>query len=547
MTATLHRPTHAAAVEPAHGLAGTWQLTRLALRRDRIILPIWIFLLSVAPASATGTFDTYYPTAADRAGLTASMGANPSIAVVYGPAFDLSTSGGFTAWRLGGFVAMIIGLMAVFTVTRHTRAEEDSGRAELLASAIVGRYAALTAAVLVSAGSSVVIGLVEAVTLLGSNLPVAGSIALGAATAATGVVFTAVAAVGVQLAEYSRTANGMGAAAVGVAFLLRAVGDSTSSAHWISWLSPIGWSQQLRPFAGERWWVLLLPIAASILVGSTGYLLLPRRDVGVGILPPRPGPAGASRSLSSPFGLAWRLHRGPLIGWSIGMVVCGAVFGSISSGVGDLVGQSEQTREVFARLGGSTALADAFLATMAGLFAMVGSLFGVQAVLRMRGEETANRVEPVLATSVTRLRWAASHLVFAFLGTALLLALAGAMLGLSNGLRSGDIAGSTGDMMVAMLTQLPAAWVVVAIAVTLFGLLPRFSAAAWGVASLALLISLFGPVLNVQQAILDISPFQHIPKFPSQPFTAMPLVWLLAIALVTLGAGLLGWRRRDVG
>ncbi|MEC3978848.1 ABC transporter permease [Amycolatopsis sp. H20-H5] len=547
MTETLHRPAHAAAVEPAHGLAGTWQLTKLALRRDRIILPIWILMLSVAPASATGTFDTYYPTAADRAGLTSSMGSNPSIAVVYGPAFDLSTSGGFTAWRLGGFVALFIGLMAVFTVTRHTRAEEDTGRAELLASAIVGRYAALTAAVIVSAGSSLLIGVIEAATLSGSKLPVGGAFAFGAATASAGLVFTAIAAVCAQLAEYSRTANGIGAAAVGISFLLRAIGDSTGSAHWVSWLSPIGWAQQVRPFSGERWWVLLLPVAASVAIGATAYVLLPRRDIGVGILPPRPGPAEASRSLSSPLGLAWRLHRGPFIGWIVGMVVCGAAFGSISSGIGDLVNQSEQTREVFARLGGSDSLTDAFLATMAGLFAMIGSLFGVQAVLRMRGEETANRVEPVLATSVTRLRWAMSHLIFAFLGTAVLLVLAGALLGFSSGLRSGDVAGSTGHTVIAMLAQLPAVWVVVGVAVTLFGLAPKYSAAGWGVASVALLISLLGPVLNVQQAVLDISPFQHVPKLPNQPITAPPLLWLLVVAVVALSAGLSGWRRRDVG
>ncbi|MDX3188668.1 ABC transporter permease [Streptomyces sp. MN03-5084-2B] len=545
MTATLSRAE--AAVAPAHELAGTWHLTRLALRRDRVILPIWIVLLSVVPASSVNTFTQFYPTVADRLALQAGANANPSYALLYGPPFDLTTAGGFIAWRMCGFLALLTGLMVVFTVTRHTRAEEDTGRAELLASAVVGRYAALTAALLVAGSASVLTGLVQTATLVGAGLPVAGSVAFGASEALVGLVFTAVAAVAVQLAEYSRTANGIGTAVVGAAFLLRGAGDSTVDARWLSWLSPIGWVQQIRAFAGERWWVLLLPVVFALVVGAIGYWLLPRRDVGVGILPPRPGPARAAPSLRSPLALAWRLHRGPLLGWTIGTAVVGAVFGSIASGIGDLVGSSPQAQQIFERLGGSHALTQAFLAAMAGMFAMVASLYGVQAVLRMRGEETAIRLEPVLATSVGRLRWAGSHLVFAFFGTAALLLSGGVFMGLANGLRTGDVGGSLADTLSGMLVQLPAAWVVVALAVAIFGLLPGFSAAAWAIGALALLLSLFGPVLDLPQAVLDVSPFQHPPKIPGQEFTATPLVWLAAVAVVALAAGLAGWKRRDVG
>jgi ABC-2 type transport system permease protein len=539
--------TPEAPARPSHSLVGTWQLTRLALRRDRVILPIWGLILGLVPSSNAGTYDAIYPTMAERASLTGSIGANPSVAVLYGPAFDLSTSGGYAAWRLGGFMALAIGLMAVFTVTRHTRAEEDSGRAELLASAVLGRYAALTAAVIVSGGACVLIGLIEAGALSGAGLPTGGALAFGLATAFAGLVFTAIAAVAVQLAEYSRTANGIGAAAVGVTFLLRAIGDSTSGTKWISWLSPIGWAQQIRPFAGERWWVLLLPLAAAAVIGGIAYVLLPRRDFGVGFLPPRPGPATAARSLRSPLALAWRLHRGPLIGWAIGMAVCGAVFGSIASGVGDIVGESAQTRDILARMGGSSALVDTFLAVMISVFGMASTLYGVQAALRMRGEETANRVEPLLATSVGRLRWAASHLVFALLGTAAIVLVTGLMLGLSNGMRTSDIGGSVGRLLVAALVQLPAIWIVVGVTVALFGFLPKFSAAAWGLAGIALLIGLLGPVVNAPQAILDVSPFSHTPKLPGQVVTATPLIWLGLLAVVAIGAGLVAFRRRDIG
>ena len=287
-------------------LVGTGALIRLALRRDRLTLPIWIVVFGVMPASVANAYETFYPLAADRAGLTATIGRNPSVAVIYGPAFDLSTAGGFTAWRIGGFLAVFTALMAIFTVTRHSRAEEDTGRAELLASTAVGRSALLTAALAVAGGASVLIGVLEALVLIALDLPVTGAVALGLATASTGVVFAAITAVACQLAAYARTANGIAAGALGLAFLLRAVGDSTTGARWLSWLSPIGWAQQLRPFAGERWWVVALPALTAAGAGCarlpaaaaprprSGGAAAPSGSGAGGARPRRPGGAGVA-------------------------------------------------------------------------------------------------------------------------------------------------------------------------------------------------------------------------------------------------------------
>lgn len=528
-------------------VVGTGHLIRLALRRDRIILPLWILLLAVMPASTAGTYEQIYPTAAARAGLTAAMQGNPSIAVLYGPAFDLSTAGGFLAWRLGGFMAVFVALMAIFTVTRHTRAEEDTGRGELLGSTVIGRYAMLTAAVIVAAGTSVLIGAIQTMTLIGSGLPSTGSFAFGLATASSGLVFTAVSTVAVQVAEYSRTANSISSAVLGAAFLIRGVGDAGADLGWASWLSPLGWVQQLRPFADERWWVPALSLVTAAVVGAIGYSLLPRRDFDAGILRSRPGPAAAAPGLNSPLALAWRLHRGSLIGWSVGFAVAGLLMGAIASGIGDIIGDSEQGRQMFERMGGSNGMINAFLAAMTGTFGMVAAFYGVQATLRMRAEEVAVRTEPLLATRVSRFGWTASHLTFAFLGTALITVIAGITTGLAHGLQVGDVSGAVGDVLAGTLVQLPAVWVIVAVATAIFGLLPRYTAAAWGVMAAALLISMFGPIVQLPQLLLDISPFNHVPKIPGSEFTATPLIWLTAVAAVALLGGLTAFRRRDIG
>lgn len=526
---------------------GTGHLMRLALRRDRIVVPVWAVLIGAIPAASAASYEQFYPDAASRASLTAGAGGNPSVALLYGPAFDLSTAGGFTAWRFCTFLALFIALASVFTVTRHTRQEEETGRQELLSSAVTGRYSALTAALLVSGLAALVTGAIAVAALLASGLPVPGSVAFGLGIVLTGWVFSGVSAVTAQLVEYSRTANGLACAVVGVAFLLRGIGDSAKDLGLLSWISPLGWSALLRPFAGERWWVVVLPLATTVVLCGVAYWLLPRRDVGLSVFPARPGPAVGSRWLRSPLALAWRLHRGLLIGWVVGFAVCGALFGALASGIGGLVGDSEQVRESFARLGGGAGLIDAYLAAIAGIAGMIAAVFVVQANLRMRTEETAFRLEPLLATPMRRLPWAASHLVFSLLGSALLLAVFGTFAGLLHGLRIGNVSGEVPAVLGATMAQLPAVWVVAGLSLVLFGFLPKYMTVSWSIASLSLAIALYGPVLRLPQPVLDISPFTHVPKLPSAPLTATPMLWLTGIALVTLVAGLAGFRRRDIG
>ncbi|NIJ09933.1 ABC-2 type transport system permease protein [Saccharomonospora amisosensis] len=531
----------------AGNLAGTWQLIRLALRRDRIVLPIWLLVLALTPAGTVGAYEQIYRTQAEREALTASMGENPSIALLYGPAFDLSTAGGFTAWRFGTLLPLFLALVCVFTMTRHTRQEEDTGRQELLSSTVLGRYAALTASVVVCSVFGLTAGLLTAGALIGAGLPATGSLALGLGFAAVTWVFTGVAAISAQLAEYSRTANGIASAVLGVTFAFRALGDAAGDVSWLSWLSPIGWSTQVRPFADERFWVLLIPLAVAIALTAVAYLLQPRRDIGMGLLPTSLGPAGAAPRLRTPFALASRLHRGVLIGWLTGFAVMAVLFGGMAAGIGDLVGTSEQARQMFERMGGSDAIVEAFLAAMANSFGMVATLYAVQAALRMRAEETAVRVEPLLATGVGRLRWLTGHLVFVLLGSGLLLAVAGVGMGLAHGLRVDDVGGQVPAVLAACIAQLPAVWLVAGAAVALFGLAPKLTNAVWAVAAVFLLISMFGPALNLDQAVLDVSPFQHIPKLPGEELTVAPLVWLSAIAVALIGAGMVAFRRRDIG
>ncbi|HEY3560132.1 MAG TPA: ABC transporter permease, partial [Kribbella sp.] len=269
-----------------------------------------------------------------------------------------------------------------------------------------------------------------------------------------------------------------------------------------------------------------------------------RRDVGAGLLPDRLGPADGT--LGSPLALAWRLHRGLLVAWTSGFALLGLLFGGVAKGVGDLMRDDPSIQEMFRRMGGAAGLIDSFLAGVMTLVGLIASAYAVQATLRLRVEESSGRAEPVLATATSRWQWAASHLVFSLLGPAVALLAAGLTQGLAYGAAIGDVGGQVPRMVAAALAQLPAVWVLAAIAIAIIGFFPQASMVSWAGPAVCILIGLVSAGVATAGWIRDISPFTHLPSLPGGSAQAGPLVLLLAIAAVITLAGLLGLRHRDL-
>ena len=535
---------------PGSGFTGTGQLLRLALRRDRVVGTVWVLGLFVFALSQAASIVSLYPTQADldRLARTAEgIGANPAVVALQGPAYDASTYGGATAWQVVTPGVFLLGLMSMLLVTRHTRQEEETGRAELVSAGVVGRYAWLAAGLLYVLAVNVVLAVITALGYVAMGLPAAGSVALAVGCGVCGLVFAGVAAICVQLTEHARSANGMAFAVLGVAFLLRAIGDSAAGLAWLAWLSPIGWAERFRPFAGERWAVLLLPVALLLVLLAVVAALVTRRDVGAGVLPARLGPAAAPAWLRSPLGLAWRLQRGALIGWAVGAAVAGLSFGGIAQDMVQFAEQDPETAKALASLGGAGSITDIYLAAVLSWIGMLAAGYAVQATLRLRSEEAELRAEQVLATATSRTGWAGSHLVVAAVGAGVVLGVGGLLAGLAHGLRAGDLGGELPRVLGAALVQLPAVWVMAAVGAALFGLAPRLVVGAtWAILAVVLAITVFGEPLRFAQWVLDLSPFAHLPRLPAADFVAAPLVWLLAAAAVLAAAGLAAFRRRDL-
>jgi ABC-2 type transport system permease protein len=529
-------------------LTGTGALARLAVRRDRVMLAIWVYALAGFVAFTVIGFKKLYPTAAGRVEFATAAGHNPAFLSLYGPLRGNSL-GSLTAWRDAALGGLGIGLMSIFIVVRHTRADEETGRLELIGSAPVGRHAALGSALAVAFAANVVVGILIAVAAIGTGLPAAGSIAMAAGFAGCGLAFTGVAAVTAQLAPTGRSARGLAIGVLGAAFLLRAVGDSAGphGPRWLSWLSPMGWAELVRAFGSIRWWILALPIATALILAAAGAALAVRRDYDAGVLPQRRGPAAGAASLRSPLAIAWRLQRATLLAWVSGALVYGVVIGSSAKGIGGLLG-SAQVKRIVIRLGGQAALSDAYLAAVLSFSGLLAAGYAVSVVLRLRSEETEQRADPVLATGTGRIGWGLSHLSIAGFGTVAILVVIGLATGLGFTYRLGGGGAEIARLAGAGLAQAPAALVIAGIAAMLFGLAPRASVAgSWTVLGVVVLLLFLGATLQLSHWVLDISPFTYLPKLPGGAVSAAPLVWLSVIALALAAIGLAGLRRRDIG
>jgi ABC-2 type transport system permease protein len=526
-------------------LAGTWTLVRFMLRRDRVRLPAWTAGLALFAVYVATAIPAAYPSEADLRGAV-SLFADPVGRMLVGPAygFEVASYERFVAGGYGLYFLILVALMSLLLITRHTRVEEQTGRAELVAANVVGRYAALTGALVVALVANAVVAVALFVVLLAVGYGTAGSLLFAAGVGVTGLAFAGLAAVTVQLTEYSRAAAGMAGGVLGAAFVIRAGGDMAEvGGNALSWFSPLAWAQQTAPFVLDRWWPLLLPLAFATVTSALGYRLSTRRDLGASLFAVRPGNAEAPAWLGSPLTLALRLQRASILGWSAAMLAAGVSFGSFADA---MLAAAEGMPEAFLELfGDGEMLVAGYLGYMAVFMAYLVGVYAILSLQHLRSEETSGRGEPVLATPVGRVAWLGSHLLVTTAGVVIVLVMAGIGTGIGAAIVTGD-AGHVWELAVAHLNQVPAVLVVLGLAALLFGLAPRLIALSWSTIGYALVVGTFGVLMDLPSAAFEVSPFEHLAAMPADAFAATPVVVLTAIALAMTAVGLWGFRRRDL-
>lgn len=525
-----------------HPFTGTLPLLRHAIRLDRWKLLPWFLAFGIIPVVVYAVYGSLFPTPLDALALQSSLSTNPAFSLLLGPATDLSNAIGFTTWRIQMFGMFFAALMAILSVTRHTRAAEDSGQAELLDSGVVGRHARLTSAVLFAWLASAALTLLVGAVLTMAGAPTTSAYALGGVMGGTGVAFAGVGAVTAQLGSVARTANTLAGTVLGVSYLVRGLGDTLQDSNWLLWASPLGWAEHIRPASENNAGPLLLLVSAGGMLAVLAAWLSSRRDFGLGLIPTRPGPA---RGRAGIWGLTSRLNRLPLWTWGVNLLILGTVFGLVTGTLSSAFAGNPFVRQLIAfRVTTEEQLTYGFVEVLLLILGIIGAAMGLQLALRFYAEEEERRAEWVLSAPLSRFRHVIPTAALSILAPAVGMVVCSLALATASNVSGSPL--DVGKVVVQGTAELPAIWLAVGAALALIGLAPQLRSLAWLLLVYWLLLTFFGPILKIPEWLMDTSPFHVVPHVFSAGTDWGSTWWTLAIAAVLAAAGLVGYRRRDL-
>ena len=524
----------------------TGALARLIWRRDRIRIPVWLLSLSAVTWIVAVSFTDLYATEQERQAIAETM-KNPAMSAMVGQGYGLDnyTNGAMMAHQMLLFTAVAVAIMSILFVARHTRADEEDGRIEMIRSLPVGRLSSLIATIFVMLATHVLLTLMIGFGLYAlriESMDLEGSLLYGAAIGATGIFFTAITALFAQLAESSRGTIGLSFTVLGVAYLVRAIGDAGNET--LSWFSPLGWVLGAEVYVNNYWWPILLTLGVALALVILALYLNAIRDLEAGFLPARLGSKKATAFLQSPLGLALRLQRTSFIAWSIGMTLLGASYGSV---LGDLEAFFEDIalmQELLTPVEGFS-LTEQFIPMLMSVMAMISPIPPLIAIFKLRGEEKKRRTEHLLARAVSRTRLLASFLTVSIVIGFVALSLTAIGLWSAGSIVMDDgIALST--LYRAAIVYLPAVWMMTGIAVLFIGMAPRLSGLTWLYLGYSFFVVYLGGLLQFPEWMGNLSPFGHIPQLPVEDMNVINVIMMAIVAVALVVIGFFGYNKRDI-
>jgi len=556
-------PTVASTMAPAGPAAGRthYRLPQLAIARftgRRAVRSggLWGLVFGLYVYDNAFAFDSIAPTAAKRDQLLGTMAGNAGLKALLGDTHLITTRGGFTDWRAIGVTALVACIWGLLASTKAIRGEEAAGRWELfLAGQTTPRRAAANALAGLGAGVLAMYVLTALLTALVGARPNVGisvgqSLLFAVAVVAGAAMFAAVGAVASEVMPTRARAAGLSAAVFGAAFMLRSLCDATASAHWLVYLSPLGWVEQLRPLTGAQpFW--LLPIFGLVAMCAVATVLLADRDLGASLLADKATAKPRMALLGSPLSFALRLSWGAIAGWVAATVVAALLYGSLAKSTGQDFASSSTLRKFTGHLTGVAQrqlqlvgtrvfAGIIFLILMTLIMAYVASAMG-----RVREDEAEGYVDNLVVRSVSRQRWLSGRaaLILAVLVTTGILG-GGAFWTAAASQHAGL---SFHELLQAGINSAAPAALLLGIGVFTFGLAPRLtSVICWGILAWAFLLDMLGSAIKVNHWLMDTSLLYHPALAP-----AVSPNWRIAGTYLIIGcaAALLGgWRftQRDL-
>ncbi len=519
-------------------------LARQALRDARVRTVAFAYLFAVYAYIQPVGYRHTYPTAANRRAFADSFAGNPGLRLLYGQPHQIDTTAGYTAWRVGGVLAIAAAAYGLLAAVRVGRAEEESGRTEVVLAAPVSRATANTAGLLAVATGIALLGLAEFAGLVAAGIPAGGAAYLALASGMTAAVFTGIGALASQLLPTRRGALGLATAALGLLFVLRILADTVSGAGWLRWATPLGWAELLRPLTGPQPLVLLLPAVTTALLLALAGGLARRRDIGAGLFPRDDSADPRLWLLSSPTAQALRAQAGVVIAWLAATVAFLMVLGVVSHSLSTADVPANVQRQI-AKLGSGSIVTPAGYIAFLFLFVTLAiCLFVCTQISGLRQDEEQH-LESVLAQPVSRSSWLAGRLILA--------AFAAAAIALAAGIAAWVGATAAGvhvalpSLLEAGGNALPIAILFLGLGGLVYALAPRVAAGImYGLVAAAFLWQLVGALIGPPHWVLDLSPFAHLALVPSQPFQPVSAAVMVTVGVLGVISSLVAFSRRDI-
>lgn len=516
------------------------------LRRDRIRIPIWIISLVLFTVMTAAILPDLYTTGAEREIMAETM-KNPAITVMLGPGYGLDnyTDGPMMAHFMLVFSALATGIMGILLTSRHTREDEEQGRIEMIRSLPVGPLSPLTSTFIIVALTSILLSILTGIGLysLGyETIDLAGSMLYGASLGAIGIFFSALTGLFAQVTSNNRATVGFSFSLLIFFYILRGIGDIGNEV--LSLVSPLGLILRSQVYVNNYWWPVFATLGISLLIFGLSLYLNSIRDLGSGFLPTRPGRKNASRLLLSPLGLSLRLQRTSIIAWTVGMFILGISYGSILGDLEGFLNSSEIIEQMIPQAEGMN-ITERFITMLITILSILGTIPILIYVLKLNGEEKRNRSEQILSKAVSRNSLLGSYTIIALISAPIIQLIS--LLGLwSAGIFVMEDPISLNSLIKAGFVHLPAMWMMVGLAVLLIGFMPKLTSLTWAYLGYSFFIVYMGDMLQLPEWMANLSPFGHIPQIPIEEINFLSLTILTIISILLIGAGLMGYKRRDI-
>jgi len=524
------------------------QLVKFILRRERVGLLIWIICVAGLVVYTASLYPDMYPTEAERyAGML--LMENPALIAIVGPSTGDYSLGALFAQETLLISLLAVGIMNILLVNRYTRVDEELGRLELIRSFPVESSSVLQALFMVVVavngliGGLIAIGL-SLVDMVDMAFAGAGALLFGVAVFVAGVLFASVTAVYAQLLSTARGVAGWAFMTLLIMYLVRAVGDI--SGNFLAYVLPLGLLLQSSVYVDNVWWPIVVVLIGILVMGVLAFVLIGRRDLGAGLIPAKAGSANGAKSLLSVGGLAWRMQRGSLIIWLIGATAMGFIFGAVVGEIEGYFGENEVVQEFLALEGnGEVSLTEQFIPFLVVFLVITLLIPIIGPILKLAGEEKRHLSELILAKSVSRGQLLASYLVISMFASVVLLMMGGFGFW-AGGVLLLEEAITYSTLISAMLVYLPAAWILIGIAVFLLGWMPKLMSLATLMIGYVFFIVFFSDLLSLPQFLVNLSPLAHVPHVPVDEFSVGAFLVMSGVAAVLIVAGFIGYGKRDI-